>query len=186
MMTARRVLALACVAVLAAPAALAGQGLTRLKAGDRVRLTAPSIGVVQRQTFTLVDVTADSITLTPEGRSLTLDCALADVTSLQVQRGRKRATLRGLGIGALAGAAIGVAAGFADGDDPPDAFIAMTAGEKAVAAGLALGGLGGVVGALIGTAVKVDRWDKIPLTDVRVGLSESGAAAFAVSASLRL
>jgi len=81
-----------------------------------------------------------------------------------------RGTLFGLGIGAVTGIIIGLASG----DDPvmsyPDASsdpygigtfftslnnaFAMTAGEKAVAAGVGLGATGAVVGAIIGAVAK--------------------------------
>ncbi len=185
-MNARSVLAFACVAILATPVALKSQGLEGVTAGDRVRLTAPAIGVVKRQTFTLVGVTADSITLSPVGQDITIDCAIADLSSLQAHRGQKRATWRGLVIVGTTGAAIGILAGLVDGSDPPDELFGMSAGEKALIGGVALGVLGGAVGALLGSTAKVDRWEKVPLIQVRVAPSDIVARGFAVSASLRL
>jgi small nuclear ribonucleoprotein (snRNP)-like protein len=51
-----------------------------------------------------------------------------------------------LGIGVLIGAAVGVFVGLSAGDDPSGEFFSMTAGDKAIAGGLALGLIGGVVG----------------------------------------
>jgi len=58
-----------------------------------------------------------------------------------------KSTLAGLGIGLATGALLG----FISGDDPKEQWFALTAGEKAVAAGL----LGGTVGSLIGLVVGV-------------------------------
>ncbi len=58
----------------------------------------------------------------------------------------KRAGLKGALIGLGAGAVVGAIIGFASGDDPPEQFLAFTAGEKAFGLGL----LGGSTGALIG------------------------------------
>ena len=184
-MNARSVLAFACVAILATPVASKSQGLEGVTAGDRVRLTAPNIGIVKRQSFTLVGVTADSITLSPIGQDITVDCAIADLSSLQAHRGQKRATWRGLVIVGTTGAAIGILTGLAAGNDPPDEFYDMSAGEKALTGGVALGLLGGAVGALLGSTVKLDRWEKVPI-QVRVAPSDIVAGGFAVSASLGL
>ncbi len=59
---------------------------------------------------------------------------------------KKNAGLEGVLIGLVAGAAVGAIIGFASGDDPPEEWIALTAGEKAFGLGL----LGGSTGALIG------------------------------------
>ena len=80
---------------------------------------------------------------------------------------RKNSVLRGALIGFGVGALTGVIIGFASGDDPlmetssdwgitstiNNAF-AMTAGEKALGAGIALGTTGAIVGMIIGAVVK--------------------------------
>ena len=83
---------------------------------------------------------------------------------------RKNSVLKGALIGFGAGAVTGIIAGFASGDDPVynepvyDPFtgilvalnnsLAMTAGEKAVGAGLGLGITGAIVGTVIGALAK--------------------------------
>lgn len=59
-----------------------------------------------------------------------------------------RAIATGAGIGAATGAIIGLASG----DDPPNSFFRLTAGEKAAGLGLFLGASGALVGALSGIA----------------------------------
>lgn len=73
----------------------------------------------------------------------------ANVASVSFPDG-KRGTLRGLGIGALAGALGGIVFGFAGGDDEPGWF-AFTAAEKAAIGALTLGVLGAPVGAVFGS-----------------------------------
>ena len=72
-----------------------------------------------------------------------------------VSRGRGLA--EGLALGGLGGAALGIVLGLADGDDkcPPDNFclIQFSAGAKAAIGGIALGGIGLVLGGLLGVAV---------------------------------
>jgi hypothetical protein len=87
---------------------------------------------------------------------------------------RKNSTLKGALIGFGIGAAAGIIIGFASGNDPVMAYpdynddplglasigvalnnaFAMTAGQKAVAGGVALGGTGAIVGTIIGALAK--------------------------------
>jgi outer membrane lipoprotein SlyB len=65
----------------------------------------------------------------------------------------------GLWIGLLAGAATGAAGGYAQGDDPPTAWVGLSAGEKAVAGAVMAGAVGGVVGVLVGALIgRTDRY----------------------------
>ncbi|HEY6505642.1 MAG TPA: hypothetical protein VIZ28_16820 [Chitinophagaceae bacterium] len=67
---------------------------------------------------------------------------------------RKNSGLRGALIGFGIGAFTGIVAGFVSGDDDPDTWFAMTAGEKAVGGGILLGGTGAIIGAIIGGVAK--------------------------------
>jgi hypothetical protein len=62
----------------------------------------------------------------------------------------------GAGTGALIGAGTGIILGLASGDDPPNQWFSMTAGEKALFAGLFLGATGAVTGGFFGAAQGVD------------------------------
>lgn len=76
--------------------------------------------------------------------------AVAKVTEIRHGRG----ALEGAGIGFLIGAVAGAAIGFADGDDEcsPEGwcFVAFSAEEKAVIAGIGIGGIGGLIGLVAG------------------------------------
>lgn len=49
-----------------------------------------------------------------------------------------------------------------------------------------MGGVGAGVGAAIGAVARTDRWETVPLDDIRVGLSPVTPDGVAVSATLRL
>jgi hypothetical protein len=75
-----------------------------------------------------------------------------DISKVSIRR--TGSTGRGILIGALTGLATGIIGGFVEGDDPPEYFFAMTAGEKAIAYG-AMGSIAGAgIGAIIGAIVK--------------------------------
>jgi len=139
--------------------AVAAQAV-QLQSGDRIRITATPYALKNR-TARVLSVRNDSLLL-QVAPAETLTVALAGVTQLDVSTGRRRHTLRGVGIGALAGVASGALIGFASGDDPPGWF-AMTASEKAALGGATLGVAGLVVGAVVGALKVSDRWTSVPL-----------------------
>ena len=73
---------------------------------------------------------------------------------LQKEKEQKGGFGRGAWIGALIGLGTGALAGLISGNDDPNTFLAMTAGEKALILGT-LGGAGGaIIGGIIGLATK--------------------------------
>ncbi len=62
----------------------------------------------------------------------------------------KSAVLESMGVGALVGGGVGAVIGLASGDDPSGSWFRMSAGEKALIAGAALGAGGIVVGLVVG------------------------------------
>jgi hypothetical protein len=130
------------------------------KSGDRVRITATSYGLENR-TARVANVRSDSLFL-HVAPAETLAVALAGVARLDVSFGRRRYPLQGAGIGSLIGVTSGALIGYASGDDPPGWF-SLTAGEKAVLAGVGLGLTGLVVGTVVGLLKTSDRWISVPL-----------------------
>ena len=63
---------------------------------------------------------------------------------------RKGSVGRGLLIGFLSGAVIGIATGLISGDDDPNQWFSMTAGEKAFGGAVIFGAAGSAAGAIIG------------------------------------
>jgi hypothetical protein len=98
----------------------------------------------------------------------TISIALRDVTRLDVSRGRTRNSGRGFGIGLLAGLSFGVLGGLASGDEEAPCLFCMSAEEQMVLGGVVFGGLGGLVGAVIGTLSYSERWVAIPADHLRV------------------
>lgn len=78
------------------------------------------------------------------------------LASLEVQRGEKKHTLAGALIGAAAGAAIGFAIGSSlDDDFCWPCSVAFTTPVGAV--------VGGGAGALVGSRIRTDRWEPVPV-----------------------
>ena len=109
---------------------------------------------------------ADSLVLDVGGEARSFDAAR--LARADAHAGSRSQAWRGARIGALAGFIAGVAIGMAAGDDDPDQWFAMTAGEKALYAGTGLGLLGTGIGAGIGAASRVDRWEPVALSDQRM------------------
>jgi hypothetical protein len=127
----------------------------------RVRESAPG----GQTTFgTLVGVTRDSITLSPRELNDERAFALASLSEVAVSRGRHSRTGRGALIGLITGTVAGVASGLIlcsheDCESSGGDFAGLAT------ATLGLGGalVGTGLGALIGSFVRTERWENIPL-----------------------
>ena len=135
-----------------------------LEPGQRVRVTAPDLGMdKQAATFNALEsgvlvVTADS----------TMRCPLASVTRLDVYGGQKSNTLKGMGYGLLIGAGVGVLVGAVV---PCRDALDFSYESDCVKIGGAAGAvLGLAVGTTVGLLTKSDRWEEVPLDQVRVSL----------------
>jgi len=159
---------------------------TSVAPGDTVRVTAPSMDM-DDSVGTVAALETDTLTVQVEERADALYVPLADVTKLEVRRGQKsnvgKGALIGLGVGALMGVGLGllvVEGGEACDRGVQDCWQAIPAG-----AGL-LGAVGAGLGALIGLGARIDRWETVPLDQLRVGPSSVDADGVAVSVTLRL
>jgi len=141
-----------------------------LQAGQRVRVTAPTLGI-RKQAATFEALRGDTLIVVADS---IMDCPLASVTRLDVSRGRRSNALKGLGFGAAAGAVIGAAVGAwgAHRDTPTSEAVFCYEGTAACAAGgaLAVGAFGGLVGLGVGALAKTDRWEELPLDRLRVSV----------------
>jgi hypothetical protein len=142
-------------------------------AGQRVRVTASNLGHSRLEAqFTALDnatlvVTADSTVRIP----------LADVTRLEIWRGRRSHPVLGAALGFMTGALAGlaVAGAFPEGEDQEEMAIYPAIGA---AAGLLLG-------TGIGFAVRTDRWVAVPLD--RVGShARAGGRTLNVGIAIRI
>jgi hypothetical protein len=126
-----------------------------------------------------MEIGADTCVLEVEGRAEHSALPLASVTSREVSRGKKGHTLVGAGAGFVVGAVAGTAwvRSLKEADDPWDASETLVPG-----------GLGLALGALVGSLIKIERWETVPLDQFSVGLvrQRNGRLGLAVSASIRL
>ena len=115
---------------------------------------------------------------------------LSSVKRLEVVTGRKSkagtGALLGLVVGAVTGAYLGNYWGSVDCSGTVGFTICVEKGEAAALAALGFGLGGAGLGAIIGSFVKVDRWDEIPIENLRAGPSLIAPDGVGVSASLRL
>jgi hypothetical protein len=148
-----------------------------LEPGQRVRITAPDLGINQQAaTFDALDggvltVTADS----------TMRCPLSDVTRLDVHRGQRGHTLLGGGVGFLVGGLVGVAV---------EAAACWATGEHSTCIDngyVLFGGIGAALGTgwglAVGSVVRTDKWEEVPLDRLRVSVvpQRGGRFGFGVS-----
>lgn len=85
-------------------------------------------------------------------KNLPLEYSSIPFSNIDVMKARRKGRVgRGVLIGALTGLAIGGLIGVISGDDPPDTYMALTAGEKALILGMPLAAIGAGVGGLLGS-----------------------------------
>lgn len=142
--------------------------------GARVRVTAPDLGI-DKYTGVLEGVVGDTLAVD------TLRLALASVTRLEVHRGRKSNVGKGALIGLAGGAAAGVGfsvwftnAGEFDFDKVALVFVPI----------FSAAGTG--IGALLGAASKVDRWEEVPLDRIRVSVTPLGNGGLTILVSVKV
>lgn len=129
---------------------------TGLAPGERVRITAPG---VDRRPARLVVFSRDSLVVKFDGDTAAHSLRTADVSLLELSRGRSRGrgALIGAGFGFLGGAALGAVVGAILEDSQCSDCVAVPA----------LGAVGGVLGLVIGTVVGSvrggERWQALPL-----------------------
>ena len=121
----------------------------------------------------------DSLWVRPMKVTDTVALALSMLAHLDVSRGIKRETWRGVGIGLLSGAVAGGALGAALGNRcspaEPNGSCSSSRRMLATIGAFSLGTTGAGVGALIGHAIRSDRWEPVPLADrVKVAIWRGG------------
>jgi len=178
---------LACAPVAAATA----QDSLDVRPGVRVRITVPEIELNKAEGTVLGtagDVMVLEIRRTRRGRSVgvdTLRIASGSVERLYVHRGMKSNAAQGflyggLGLGLLSGAALGSAC-----NDASSGFLAQDCSfGQGFGTGFVAGFfVGGILGAVFGAVAKSDRWEEVPLDQLRVSVvpQRDGRFAFRLS-----
>ncbi len=159
----------------------------QVRPGARVRVTGHFCqpfysncvgGSPQQYVGTLVNWDADTLVM-ESGNIFALP--LESVTTLEVSAGRRSQTGLGAGIGALIGAVIGAVGGAAG--CTGGGFVSP--GGCAFAGGLVFGIGGALLGAVVGTATKTDRWVAVPLDRLRVSVGPQRDGRFGLGLSVR-
>ena len=185
-----------------------------VKVGDRVRVTAPDLGrregtvqllttdsLVMRPEYGAWPVqwlTRDSLVMYPEYGGWLVDSVrhmpnrlaipLASVTRLEVSRGRKSNAGRGAKIGALVLGIPGVIAGLALVGRELCGGLGSCSDvgpEVVVVLGAVGAGTGALIGAVIGYAIRTERWVDLPPDQLRVNLVPQRDGRFGLGLSVR-
>ncbi len=158
---------------------------TLVTPGARVRVSAPT--VAERPLLgTVVALEVDTLIVDARGYAHPLALPLASLAWLEVSRGQKSRTLKGAGIGFLVGGAAGLAtaaivcaiAGDCAADDPYTGLVYAVFGVLGA-------GVGALTGAIIGSTIKVDRWEAVPLDRIRVSLTPTAPGGVGVTVHVR-
>jgi hypothetical protein len=177
-MIAPRIALLVAALVLTASVDLFAQQEPLIESGDTVKVAVAGVaheGIV-------LALKPDTLLLDVRVATAPLALPLASVKSLKVKRGRKSRARLGAGIGGLIGMGAGAQMG--------EAFCGSSEDEECIGARLSGGLIGivalGAIGAAVGSSIKVDRWEEVPLDQLRVGLvrQRNGRLGLAVSLSV--
>jgi hypothetical protein len=175
----RRITILILIAEATLVTASVAQVSPQLFRGQRVRVTAPDLGIRHQEAW-FVALHGDTLILTADTAVM---CPFSALERLEIRQAGKSLKWLGAGIGFVVGAATGALLGWASGDDK-SGFFRWTAGEKAAMAAWALGVVGGVVGAIVGDRYKTVRWREFPLDRMRVSIVPQHRG-FALAAAVR-
>jgi hypothetical protein len=154
--------------LLSGPVPVESQEETRLARGTRIRVTAPVLAM-RPIIGTLDTLDEERVTWTPEHGDSILSWPRASLERLEISQGRRANTWRGALLGALSGAGAGLIVGFVAGEDecPENGLAGLAAADCLTRAEAAVGGTvlgavgGGLVGLLIGSGSKSERWRSV-------------------------
>jgi hypothetical protein len=165
---------LAAAAVAGANAAPSGLPV----AGEKVRVT--TLAGRSREKGVVVQTDAESLTVSLGSGQSPVRIPLASIERLEVARGRRTTAREGAAYGGLVGAVLGglAVAGLAEALCDYGSDCSASAEGYLVGAGI-FGAAGAGVGALTGLAIKTDRWERLPVDRVRVGIRPAPGGASA-------
>jgi hypothetical protein len=153
------------------PAVIA-QETTRLEK-ERIRVTWTPATTVLREGVQIrpisavgsfVSLTTDSLTFRAEQGNQFTAVAVSEISRLEISRRGSKAR-QGLFVGLISGATVGLLAGASCSGDN---FFNCSGGEV-VGITLVMAGIGGGIGALVGSAMSGEHWETIPVPDVARG-----------------
>ncbi len=180
----RTVISLTVSLLLAPLDGLSAQQPPPIEPDSRIRVTAPNVGA-DKVVGTFLGAAGDTLRVQTESQA-PLAIPFAFVTRLDVSRGKKSRVVRGAVLVGVIGAVVGGAVGLVT-----PQFACETPSGCPVDWGEAgkLAALGGVIGAAVGGGIgaltKTDRWEKVPLDQLRVSLVPQRDGRFALGLSVR-
>ncbi len=134
-----------------------------LTPGQRVRLSAPSLGL-ERRPVVVEGRRGDALLVTADSA---MSIPVTSLTRLEVYQGRHGHFWKGAGIGFLAGAVAGALLGPLLAECPSYGCDTSPAVQGAVG-GVVFGVAGGLVGGLLGAFAKSDTWKEVPVGQLGV------------------
>jgi hypothetical protein len=153
-----------------------------LQFSERVRVTASEFSLTEQEAE-LVGIGNDVVVAVADS---TLRLPVASLERFEVHAGRQGHVWRGVGIGFLAGAVSGAALGATANCASSESCSPFESTGQVVAAGAVIVGLGGaVVGGIVGAFIKTDKWEEVPLDNLRVSIVPQREGRFALAASVR-
>ena len=137
--------------------------------GERVRLM--TVGAETRQKGVVVQSDAEFLIVSLGSGQPPVRIPLASIERLEIARGRRTAAKEGALWGGVLGTVLGGLAVFGLSQAMCDYGSDCGGSMEAFLAGAGIFGAAGAgVGALAGLAVKTDRWERVPVDRVRVGI----------------
>ena len=156
-----------------------------VKPGDRVRIGVCTPVCGTRVTGSVLELRSDALLVKSERSGDTLQVALASLGMVEVSRGQKSRVGKGALIGVLVGVGLGAGVGFAVGKGLEDDNVCDCHPAGMAVGGLGVGALGALIGAGVGAATKSDRWEEVPLDQLRVSFVPQRDGRFGLGLSLR-
>ena len=159
-------------------AEIAAQDTLTVAVGERVRVSTES-GATHEGLLTAM--TSGALEVQGEGGSQRF--SVASVRRLDVSGGQKSHALLGAGIGFTA-VALGVVV-YCKTVEFSGCVLPFDDDDVILELALIYGGLAGVAGAIVGHAIKTERWEEIPLERLSVSLAPQRDGRFALGFSVR-
>ena len=137
--------------------------------GEKVRVT--TLKSESRERGVVVQTDAEFLTVSIGSGMAPVRIALASIERLEVARGRRTAAKEGALWGGVVAAALGALAVAGIGEALCENATSCGASAEGYLVGIGIFGAAGAgLGALAGLAIKTDRWERVPLDRLRVGI----------------
>lgn len=148
--------------------------------GARIRVSA-------RHTYigTLLSLDTSALVLRRDALRDTLRLPLATIGRLDVSTGKKSGAGRGAKLGLMVGAGVGAAVGLAAAAEGCSSQDFVCFGPEVIPGmAVVVGAMGAGLGALIGAANPIDRWEQVPARPVEVGIAPLRRGRVGIGASI--